>query len=106
MATLHHTRARTPPPSARPPIDNLAPRDVAALADELVAYHAEFAPLFRRAEQRHWAKAYLAGQLLDLERKSIEPLALAVEGGNVQALQQFIGVGAWDDEALLARHQA
>jgi len=82
------------------------PRDVAALADELVAYHAQFAPLFRRAEQRHWAKAYLAGQLLDLERKSIEPLALAVEGGNVQALQQFIGVGAWDDEALLARHQA
>ena len=102
MATPHHTRARTPPPSARPPIANLAPRDVAALADELGAYHAPFAPLFRRAEQRRWAQAYLAGQLLDLERKSIEPIALAVEGGNVQALQQFIGVGAWDDEAILA----
>ena len=32
-------------------------------------------------------------------------MALAVEGGNVQAMQQFIGVGGWDDEAVLARHQ-
>ena len=32
-------------------------------------------------------------------------MADALDGGNVQALQQFIGVGAWDDEAILARHQ-
>ena len=67
-----------PPPSGRPPEINLAPRDVAALADELVAYQALFAPLFQRAEQRHWALQYLQGQLLDLERKSIEPMALAL----------------------------
>ncbi len=70
-----------PPPSARPPDHNLAPRDVEALADELVAYHAHFAPLFQRSEQRSWALAYLQGQLLDLDRKSIEPMALALEGG-------------------------
>jgi SRSO17 transposase len=81
------------------------PADVEALADDLVAYHAEFAPLFRRSEQRHWALAYLQGQLLHLERKSIEPMALALPGGDVQAMQQFISQGAWDDQPLLEHHQ-
>lgn len=94
-----------PPPSGRPPDHNLAPRDVEALADELVAYHAHFAPLFQRSEQRSWALAYLQGQLLDLDRKSIEPMALALEGGDVQGMQQFISVGPWDDERVLEKHQ-
>ena len=94
-----------PPPSGRPPDHHLVPGDVAALADELVAYHAEFAPLLQRAEQRTWALAYLQGQLLDLERKSIEPMALALDGGDVQAMQQFISKGAWDDDRVLAHQQ-
>lgn len=94
-----------PPPSGRPPTINLAPRDVDALADELLAYHAHFAPLFQRQEQRQSALAYLQGQLLDLERKSIEPMALAMADGNVQAMQQFISLGAWDDQKLLQTHQ-
>jgi SRSO17 transposase len=94
-----------PPPSGRPPDHNLAPRDVAALAPELVAYHAHFAPLFQRSEQRTWALAYLHGQLLELERKSIEPMALALEGGDVQGMQQFISAGPWDDQAVLHKHQ-
>jgi SRSO17 transposase len=83
----------------------LTPEEVAGLHAELVAYHREFAPLFVRAEQRHWALKYLEGQLLPLERKSIEPMADALAGGNVQAMQQFISVGAWDDAAVLRRHQ-
>jgi len=106
MAAAYHTRPSLPPPSARRPANTLRPRDVAGFADQLSAYHAAFAPLFRRAEQRHWAKHYLAGQLLEVQRKSIEPMALALVGGKVQALQQFIGVGAWDDDAILAQHQA
>ena len=97
--------AVVPPPSGRPPQHNLAPRDVEALAHELVAYHALFAPLFQRSEQRKWALAYLHGQLLDLDRKSIEPMALALEGGDVQGMQQFISVGPWDDERVLEKHQ-
>ena len=31
-------------------------------------------------------------------------MALAQEGSNAQALQQFIDVGTWDDEAILAHH--
>ncbi len=55
-----------PPPSGRPPEQNLAPRDIETLAEELVAYHALFSPLFVREEQRRWALAYLQGQLLTL----------------------------------------
>lgn len=97
---------RTPVPAlASPPKVNLAPRDVEALVDELQAYHAIFSPLFRRREQRAWGLQYLHGQLLDLPRKSIEPMALALPDGNVRAMQQFIGEGAWDDAAILAVHQ-
>jgi SRSO17 transposase len=46
----------------------------------------------------------LHGQLLDLDRKSIEPMALALEGGDVQGMQQFISVGPWDDERVLEQH--
>lgn len=102
---LGGTMRTVPPPSGRPPVDNLAPRDVEALAVALVAYHARFAPLFARAEQRHWARKYLEGQLLELERKSIEPMALALDGGEVQAMQQFISVGAWDADVVLREHQ-
>ena len=42
--------------------------------------------------------------MLPIERKSIEPLALALEGGNVQAMQQFIGQGQWQDDPLLHQH--
>ena len=93
------------PPSGRPPVINLAPRDLTDLADQLLAYHALFAPLFQRSEQRAWALTYLQGQLADLQRKSIEPIALAHPDGNVQAMQQFISLGAWDDAAVLKTHQ-
>src|SRR3712207_8806114 len=105
MSTIMNAGPVAPPPAGLPPERNLIPADVEALAAELVAYHAEFAPLFRRAEQRHWALAYLQGQLLHLERKSIEPMALALPGGDVQAMQQFISQGAWDDDLILEHHQ-
>lgn len=105
MNIIPSAPALAPPPSGQPPVINLAPRDVQALADELLAYHAHFAPLFQRSEQRQWALTYLQGQLADLERKSIEPMALALPDGNVQALQQFISLGAWDDAAVLQTHQ-
>ena len=46
--------------------------------------------------------------MLPLERKSIEPMALALEGGNVQAMQQFIGQGAWSEDSArtVNRHQS
>ncbi|MGI8750576.1 MAG: hypothetical protein ACR2J6_08530 [Thermoleophilaceae bacterium] len=62
--------ALPPPPSARPPLLGLTPREIEGLHEELLAYHREFAALFRRAEQRRWALKYTEGQLLPLERTS------------------------------------
>jgi SRSO17 transposase len=88
---------------APPPLD-LTPREIAALADEVVHDHAAFAELYYRKEQAHWGYKYLQGLMLPIERKSIEPMALALDGGDVQAMQQFIGQGQWQDEALLQQH--
>jgi SRSO17 transposase len=87
-----------------PPPLNLTSQEIEALADDLAQYHAEFADLYYRVEQAHWGEKYLQGLLLPIERKSIEPLALALAGGNVQAMQQFIGQGQWQDTPLLHKH--
>src|SRR5262245_13970783 len=42
--------------------------------------------------------------MLPIERKSIELMALALDGGSVQAMQQFVGQGQWADEPLLDQH--
>jgi len=44
--------------------------------------------------------------MLELDRKSIEPMARAVAGGNVQAMQQFVSAGAWSDAPVIEVHQA
>jgi SRSO17 transposase len=86
-----------------PPLD-LTPEEIQALADELVDYQAEFAELYYRVEQAHWGYKYLQGLMLPIERKAIQPMAMALEGGNVQAMQQFIGQGRWQDKKLLYKH--
>ncbi|MBA2647771.1 MAG: IS701 family transposase [Pyrinomonadaceae bacterium] len=96
------------PPSGRKPIGNLAPRDVAKVAEELVAYHDQFADLYKRREQRQWAEFYLQGQLSDLERKTVEPMVLALKGRDanaIRAVQQFLGEGTWEDQAMLERRE-
>ena len=96
------------PPSGQKPLGNLAPRDLKNVAEELVAYHDEYADLYQRREQRQWAEFYLQGQLSDLERKTVEPMVLASKGRDVNAIravQQFLGEGTWDDEAILARRE-
>lgn len=105
MNTINEVMGASPPPSGMPPEVNLAPRDVRALGAELAEYHSIFAPLFWRYEQQEWSMKYLQGQMLTIERKTIEPMALALEGGNVQAMQQFISDGAWDDDVILEAHQ-
>jgi SRSO17 transposase len=101
-------RGSEAPPSGRPP-GPLAGRDAEAMAEALVAYHAQFHDLFARREQREWSAFYLRGQLSELERKTVEPMVLALKGDDraaVRAVQQFLGEGAWDDAAILARREA
>ena len=86
------------------PICNLAPRDVEQFVDALAAYHAYFAPAFRRPEQSTWAGVYLNGLLSEQSRKTIERIALT-QGVNVRDLQHFIGQSLWRNQPVLVRHQ-
>jgi SRSO17 transposase len=73
----------------------------------LQAYHAIYSPLFQRREQRQWSADYLRGLLLDIDRKSIEPMVLALHGADwnaIRAMQQFVSEGAWEDQKILKRH--
>lgn len=96
------------PPSERPPQQALSPREVQATAKELLAYHESFKDVFSRTEQRQWSLFYLRGQLSDIERKTVEPMVHALRGVDpaaVRAVQAFVSEGAWNDTALLHRHQ-
>ena len=108
--TKHHIRCgkRRSPASGHKPTWRLTERDTEASADELVAFHRLFQPLFRRREQRHWSAFYLCGQLANLERKTIEPMVLALKGPDVntmRAVQQFIGQGLWEAHTIVVRAQ-
>ncbi|WP_197036176.1 IS701 family transposase [Fischerella sp. PCC 9605] len=86
---------------------NLTTKDIKKLAVQLQEYVAIYYPFFRRFEQRHWAEQYLQGLLLDIPRKSIEPIMLQLYGAPanaVRAMQQFLGEGKWEDTAIRKQH--
>ena len=93
-----------------PAVITLTPSDVSGVLEELAAYHAEFAPLFKRPEQRAGAEVYLRGLLTaDVPRKNVEAMVLRLFGAGpdaarrVRALQQFIVESPWDDRAILGK---
>jgi len=73
--------------------------EIAGLESELIDYLAEFDDCFGRSEPREHLRTYVSGQLSDLQRKSVEPIALA---GNVppRTLQRFLEIVEWDGERL------
>lgn len=70
-------------------------RELQACADRLEEFLSKLLRGVGRSERRHHGSLYVQGLLLDGERKSIEPLAQRLPGGNVQALQQFVGQSPW-----------
>lgn len=94
-------------PIGTAPALELTPQAIENLVEQLREYHAIYSPFFQRREQREGAQQYLHGLLLELPRKSIEPMVLALEGAKAKAvrtMQLFISEGAWDDAAILKRH--
>jgi SRSO17 transposase len=86
----------------------LTARDVVTSAEELLAFHQRFQGLFARREQRDWSLLYLCGQLSNLERKTIEPIVLALLGPKANAIrtaQHFIGHGEWEAVPFLEQVQ-
>lgn len=70
---------------------------IRSLQPALAAHLERFRHCFKRTGTfEHWQK-YLSGLIMPLERKCIEPIALAV-GVAVRTLQEFLAFFAWDHE--------
>lgn len=79
----------------------LDPSDVQGFMDELHGFHTAFRDCFARSEPRDHFFHYMVGQFSELDRKSIEPMARRVEGGNVRAMQRCLSDTVWDDAQML-----
>ena len=84
---------------AIPQLD-LTPSDVDGFMPELQGFHEAFSECFTRREPREHFCRSMVGQFSDLERQSIEPIALAVEGGNIRAMQRGIRDAVWDEDQM------
>ena len=73
-----------------------------ALKPELDRFLDRYAPLFGRDENQAHARRLVQGLLHKGERRNIENIAEALDGGPVRSLQAFVTTGAWHDQALLA----
>src|SRR5205807_2563408 len=79
---------------------DLIPRDVDGFLDELRAFHHLFRGCFARSEPREHFFNYMVGQFSSLERKSIEPMALRVAGGNIRGMQRCVSDDVWDADLM------
>jgi SRSO17 transposase len=71
---------------------------------ELTEYLHEFDAFMGRVTNRGHLATYVAGQLSDLDRKSVEPMADAA-GVPPRTLQEFLGLFKWDESAARDRLQ-
>ena len=83
---------------------DLSKSDIKDFMNELKGFHEQFEDCFQRSESRDHFFNYMVGQFSDLERKSIEPIALAVKDGNVRSLQRFISDAPWDDDKIIHKY--
>ena len=67
----------------------------------LTSFLRRYLPRFYREEQREHAQVCVAGLLSGLPRKTCLPIAIEREVAE-KPLQYFVGLGQWDDEAVLA----
>jgi SRSO17 transposase len=84
---------------------NIKSEDVEGFMNELKGFHEIFNDCFHRTESRGHFLKYMVGQFSELERKSIEPIALNVKNGKVRAMQRFISDAEWDDEKILSKYR-
>ena len=82
------------------PTFDLVPSDVEGFMEELWAFQSIFHDCFARSEPRAHFFDYMVGQCSKLERKSIEPMALQVEGGTIRGLQRFVSDVLWDEAQM------
>ena len=79
-------------------------RVINTMGRQLKKFLRQFDDCFSRSEPRENLQRYVQGQLSDLERKSIEPIALAA-GVPPRTLQYFLSSVHWDHDRLRDRLQ-
>jgi SRSO17 transposase len=72
------------------------------LEPQLVDFLEGFADCFARRDTRAHFPVYVRGQLSELPRKSVEPMALAA-GTSVRTLQEFLTHLTWDEDRMRQR---
>lgn len=77
---------------------------VLRLRPELSAYLREFRSCMGRASNAAHLRTYVEGQMGPLQRKSVEPIALAA-GTPVRTLQEFLSMFKWNHARLRDLHQ-
>ncbi len=74
--------------------------EIRGLKSKLLKYLREYGDCFGRSDTRGHLATYVEGQLSGLDRKSVEPIALAA-GVAPRTLQQFLNSLEWDQEQLI-----
>jgi SRSO17 transposase len=101
MSLLKHPRAQALLEDA-----TVSAATVRGCRARLSGFLQRYLPCFYRKEQHDNARLVLEGKLSGLERKTSEPIAHQA-GVHRKPVQNFVGAGAWDDEAVteeLRRH--
>ena len=96
MSVLEHPKAQALLAEAELTADS-----VRSCQDRLVGFIERYLPLFARKEQEQHALVVVQGRLSNLERKTSEPIAY-LAGQERKPVQNFVGAGAWDDEAIMS----
>lgn len=77
---------------------------ISGMGKELAGFLEQFGDCFSRSEPRAHLRAYVSGQLSDLPRKSVEPIALRA-GTPPRTLQYFFSSAEWNEPWLCDRLQ-
>jgi len=78
--------------------------DIGEFMEELKGFRSIFDDCFSRSEPRENFGRYMTGRFSQLERKSIEPIALHAEGGKPRCMQYMISDTLWNEERMLRKY--
>ncbi len=96
MSLLEHAKAQALLAEAE-----LTAESVRSCRERLTGFIQRYLPLFGRKEQHQHALVVVQGRLSNLKRKTSEPIAY-LAGQERKPVQNFVGAGAWEDEAIMA----
>lgn len=76
-------------------------KSLRSLKPELEVFLSRYLPHFGRDENHAHARTIVQGLLAGGDRRNVENMAEAIDGGVVRTLQKFIAQGVWEDREVL-----